>query len=225
MTAVQTSSSHKSQETAGRILETALQLFREKGFSQTSMREIAAQAQTAIGATYYHFDSKEALVMAFYQRAAADLAPLLQAALACSKTLGDGLRAVLDVKMNYFGEDRKFLGALNQHVADPHHPLSPFSAETKSIRDQDIAVFAQALSSASVAKDLKLYLPRMLWTYQMGIILFWIYDRSSGQKQTRALIDASLPLVTGLIRLASLPLARPLRKRVIAVIDIVVNQS
>jgi len=72
-----------------------------------------------------------------------------------------------------------------------------------------------------VPDDLRTYLPRLLWMYQMGMIFFWIYDRSAGQKKTQALIDKSLEVVVRLIKLASLPLTRPLRRMVIDLVDTV----
>ena len=57
----------KSDETRARILNAALDLFRRKGFDRATMREIATEAQVAPGAAYYYFESKESIVMAFYQ--------------------------------------------------------------------------------------------------------------------------------------------------------------
>jgi hypothetical protein len=55
----------------------------------------------------------------------------------------------------------------------------------------------------------------------MGLILFWINDRSAGQKKTHVLIDKSLEVVVRLIKLAALPLTRPLRRMVIELVDAV----
>ena len=56
----------RAEETRRRIYDVALELFREKGFEQTTMRDIAAKADVALGAAYYYFASKEAIVLAFY---------------------------------------------------------------------------------------------------------------------------------------------------------------
>jgi hypothetical protein len=53
----------------------------------------------------------------------------------------------------------------------------------------------------------------------MGIILFWIYDRSPEQQRTHALLDSSLQLIAGLIKSSSLPLLTPFRRRVIRIIE------
>lgn len=206
----------KSDETRARILAAALDLFHSQGFEATTMRQVAAAAGMAIGATYYYFDSKDAIVLAFYHRAQQDMEPLLDRALAETKDLKERLRRLLDVKLAYFAPSRDLLGALSAH-ANPAHPLSPFSAQTRDIRDEDVRFFDRALSESrtAVADDLKPYVPRLLWMYQMGLILFWTFDRSPGQRKTLALIDQSLQIVVRLIKLSGLPLMRPLRRIVV----------
>jgi len=212
----------KSDATRGRILEAALQLFRDRGFGATTMREIAESAGVATGAAYYYFDSKDAIVLAFYDQAQQDMTARLEELLAGSRNLAERLRGILQVKLDYFEPSRRFLGALSVHT-DPNHPLSPFSAQTREIRENDMRFFERAVDSSHVRvpDDLRTYLPRLLWMYQMGMIFFWIYDRSAGQKKTQALIDKSLEVVVRLIKLASLPLTRPLRRMVIDLVDTV----
>jgi len=55
-----------SEETRRRIVETALTLFRERGFDETTIRDIASEAGLSLGAAYYYFKSKEAIVAAYY---------------------------------------------------------------------------------------------------------------------------------------------------------------
>jgi AcrR family transcriptional regulator len=218
-----TSKPTKSEETRARILETALRLFRDQGFEETTMREIAAEAGVATGAAYYYFDSKEALVMAFYDRAQDEMSQRIAETTAPKKTLESRLRAIISVKLEYFAPNRKFLGALNRHAADPEHPLSPFSAGTREIRLRDTQHFANALhaSRSKIPADLADALPPILWMYQMGVILFWIYDRSREQRRTQQLLDSSLPVVTGLIKLANIPFTGPLRRKILELMRII----
>jgi AcrR family transcriptional regulator len=203
----------KSEETRARILEAALSLFRKRGFASATMRDIAKEAGVALGAAYYYFASKDAIVMAFYERAQEDLSPRLEQALANTKGLRDRLRAVIQVKFEYFAADRKLMGALSAHI-DPRHPLSPFSEETRTIRENDIAFLARAVvgGKTRIPEDLSTHLPRVLWLYQMGLLLFWVYDSSPRQRRTMELFDKSLSIVATLIRLSGLPLMRPARK-------------
>jgi AcrR family transcriptional regulator len=201
----------KSEETRARILAAALQVFRERGFEAATMREIAAAAQMAVGAAYYYFDSKDALVMAFYEQSQSEMAPVLDALLASSRTLEQRLRGIIEQKLDYFAPNRMLVGALTAHI-DPAHPLSPFSAGTAPIRDRDIAFFARAVddSQMRLPRSISPYLPRLLWLYQMGIVLFWVYDRSPNQARTQLLLDKTLAIVLLGLKLAQLPLLRPL---------------
>src|SRR5579871_2949433 len=203
----------KSAETRARILEAAMDLFRRQGFEETTMREIAAEAGVATGAAYYYFDSKDAIALAFYDQAQQDLEPLLAQALAGPQTLRDRLSALLEVKLRYFAPNRRLLGALAAH-ADPEHPLSPFSQQTRQIRERDVESFARALAGSGIRlpRDLSPQLPRLLWMYQMGLILFWIYDRSPAQRRTAGLIARSAAIVERLVKLAAFPPMRPVRR-------------
>jgi len=216
----------KSAETRARILDAAMELFRRQGFEETTMREIATEAGVATGAAYYYFDSKDAIALAFYDQSQQELEPLIDQALAGGKHLHERLGALLEAKLKYFEPNRRLLGALAAH-ADPAHPLSPFSARTREIRERDVASFARALDASGIraARDLAPHLPRILWMYQMGLILFWIYDRSPAQVRTRALIRKSAAIVERLVKLASFPLMRPVRRMVVDLMHTVMEGS
>jgi len=202
----------KSAETRARILEAALALFRKRGFEQTTMREIAAEAGMAVGAAYYYFESKEALVMEFYNNAQKAMEPGIVDGLARRKGLEARLRSLIEAKFQHFEPNRRLLGALSAHT-DPEHPLSPFSEATREIREKDIGFFAQAMNAPGVRipEDLRSYLPRLLWLYQMGLILFWVYDSSPGQSKTERLVTQTLKIVTTLIKFSNFPLLSPIR--------------
>jgi AcrR family transcriptional regulator len=204
-------STAKSEETRKRILAAALRTFREKGFDQATMRQVAAEAKVALGAAYYYFDSKDAIVMAFYEQAQQELTPALNEALARSRTLEQRLRGIIGKKIEYFAPNRALMGALSSHI-DPGHPLSPFSQATAPIRDRDIWFFARAVEESKLRLPTTIlpYLPRLLWLYQMGIFLFWVYDRSPGQKRTETLFDKTLQMMLLALKLAEVPLLKPL---------------
>jgi AcrR family transcriptional regulator len=221
-----TTTTKKSEETRSRILEAALALFRKRGFEKATMREIAQESGVALGAAYYYFDSKDALVMGFYERAQRDLGPLLEDVLAKTQGLEERLGAAIEVKFQYFAPNRKLLGALSAHI-DPQHPLSPFSEETRAIRERDIGFLAAAVEGGQtrVPDDLKMYLPRVLWLYQMGLLLFWVYDSSAEQTRTRQLFRKSLSIVVSLIKFSTLPLMRPVRKLATDLLEIVYGEG
>lgn len=211
----------KGEETREKILETALELFRERGYAETSMREIAAKAGVATGLAYYYFASKDAIVLAFYDRANRELGPLLEETQK-GKKLDARLQAMIETKCRYFEPNRKFLGALMGHAANPSSPLSPFGEPSRAIRETEFAHFQRALDETGtrIADDLKPHMAKILWMYQMGLILFWMYDDSKKQKRTERLLQSSLRMVVALIKLGNLPLMKPARSAVLELVEI-----
>lgn len=203
----------KSEATRARILAAALAVFRERGFAEATMREIATAAGVAVGAAYYYFDSKDALVMAFYEESQAQMIPTLDRILTESRTLEQRLRGLIEQKFVTFGPNRSLMAALSAHI-DPNHPLSPFGSHTAGIRDRDIAFFERAVRDSGVRLPSSIlpYLPRLLWLYQMGLMLFWVYDRSPRQTRTHLLFDKTLRMMLLVLKLAGVPLLRPLYK-------------
>lgn len=210
-----------TKDTREKILEAALALFRERGFAEATMREIASRAGVSTGLAYYYFESKDAIVLAFYQRAKDDLVEILEAAHQ-ERKLGVRLQKIIEAKFAYFGPNRRFLGALMAHAADPANPLSPFAERSREAREFDFAQFERALTetSTSVPRDLAPHMARILWFYQMGMLLFWIYDRSAHQRRSRDLLEASLKIVVTLVKLSNIPLFKPARRSVLDIIAI-----
>lgn len=211
----------KAESTRSHIVDVALDLFRRHGFEQTTMREIAAKAEVSLGSAYYYFESKQDLVMAFYEHAMEAMAPRIEAAMRDAGSFEERVGAILSVKFNYFQPNLAFLGALFRHAADPQNRLSPFSEATRHIRERDQMYFAQAIAASRelrVPEDLAGHLPMLLWLYQMGLILYWIYDRSPNQRRTRALREKSLPLLVSALKLARFTLLKPLRAKVLELI-------
>jgi AcrR family transcriptional regulator len=212
-----------AKETGDKIFEAALELFRTEGFEKATMRDIARKANVATGAAYYYYPSKEAIVMEFYRRSSAGMQAKIARALDGVRGLEPRLRALIDVKLNHFAPNRDVLRTLLRNGADPKHPLSPFSSETKEMREADIASFGSILMNCGIRipNDLEPTLPLVLWFFQMGVIFFWVVDESPEQVRTARLLDISAKLVTQLIRLSALPLMRPLRKSALQVVAIV----
>ena len=213
----------KAEETGRRILDAALELFRQEGFDITTMRDIARKAGVATGAAYYYYPSKDAIVMDFYQRSCTEMQPKIEAAVAHASGLESRLRESIRAKLAHFAPNRGVLRALLRNGADPKHPLSPFSPQTKEIREIDLAWFRRILVDCGmrIPRDLEPHLPGVLWFFQMGMIFFWVIDESAEQARTARLLELATKSVVFLIRVSALPLMRPLRKTALQLIEIV----
>jgi len=211
----------RAEDTRRKIYEAAMELFREKGFEETTMRDIAAKAGVALGGTYYYYSSKDAIVLAFYREMQETSTPLVDEVLGHKNKLKERICAVLDERLKLLAPNRKFCAALFRHAPDGADPLSPFSEDTHAIRDAAVEQMRIAIEGGDVKvpADLRPRLPYLLWLYQMALIMFWLYDRSPGQQRTEKLIEKSLGLLVNLLRISSLPLMKPLRKAALDLVE------
>jgi hypothetical protein len=117
--------------------------------------------------------------------------PKIEAAVAHASGLESRLRESIRVKLAHFAPNRGVLRALLRNGADPKHPLSPFSPQTREIRDIDLAWFRRILVDCGIRipRDLEPHLPGVLWFFQMGVIFFWVIDESAEQARTARLLE------------------------------------
>lgn len=207
-----------SEDTRRQILDTALTLFRERGFEETTIRDVAASTGLSLGAAYYYFKSKEAIVGAYYDYVQQEHLVRSRVAFSRGGDLRERLGAALHAKIDIMQEDRRLLRALFRYGGDPAHPLSWFGPATREQRQLSIDVFAEALAGERLPEDVRDAAPTLLWTLHMGVLLYFLYDDSHGQRRTRKLIDAAVDFVVDVKRLATSPLLRPMRRRVMTIL-------
>ena len=207
-----------SEATRRQILDTALELFRERGFEETTIRDIAARAGLSLGAAYYYFKSKEAIVGAYYDYVQQEHIARTREAFAEGGDLRARLCAALHTKIDIMKDDRRLLRALFRYGGDPTHALSWFGPATREQRELSMGVFEEALAGEKLPEDVRDAAPTLLWTLHMGILLFFLFDDSPSQRRTRKLIDASVDFVVDVRRIATSALLRPMRRRVMNIL-------
>ncbi len=201
-----------SAQTRSQILNAALGLFRERGLEAATMREVAKKAGVALGAAYYYFPSKDAIVQEYYDAVGDEHSARVQAAFQSGDLDLEGrLRAVFHLKLEILRGDRRLLGALFRYTGEPEHPLSAFGPATLTNRHKSIDVFRRGLAGEKLPDDLAEALPPMLWALHMLMLLYFLYDDSPEQARTHRLIDSSISLFVRLLTLARLPLLKPFR--------------
>jgi AcrR family transcriptional regulator len=76
-----------------RLLDAAARLFSERGFHGTSMRDIAKAVGMLSGSIYYHFDSKDEMLLAVYEEGMRRVAETVDAAVVGANQPWDRLEA------------------------------------------------------------------------------------------------------------------------------------
>ena len=137
------------------ILDTAIRLFRQRGFDETTMREVASEVGVALGLAYYYFPSKDALVMAYYERVQREHRIVAKEKLPHIRSLRDRLAMLLQTKLDILKDDRKLLGTLFRYTGSPEHPLSFLGKATAPLRADCMSLFAEALEPERMPEDLR----------------------------------------------------------------------
>lgn len=208
--------SAKSEQTRALILETALRLFQERGYDKTTMRAIAKEAGVSVGNAYYYFAGKEHLIQGFYDRIGAEhlaaVRPVLERERDLDARIAGVLKAWLDVAEPY----HEFAAQFFKNAADPESPLSPFSPESEGPREESIAIHREILagSKAKVPDELRDILPELMWLSLMGLVLYWVFDRSEGRERSYRLAERGARLTTRGVSLARFRALRPLVREV-----------
>lgn len=218
--AIEAPRTRRGETSRAAILSAALDLFQERGYEATTMRAIADRAGVSLGSSYHYFPSKEHLVLEFYRHThelhAAAIAPLLNREKDLAARLRGTVRAVIITCEPFHA----VAGSIFSTVANPASPLNPFGRAAKPLRDEVVQLYAEVVagSNARIPSDIAEQLPLLLWLYQMGLLYFWIFDRSPGRLRTLEVIDETTDLIVRLIGLGNLPVLRGSRKRVLALV-------
>jgi AcrR family transcriptional regulator len=211
----------RGEQTKQLIVSTALRMFRESGYEQTTMRAIAKEAGVSVGNAYYYFASKDHLIEAFYEDMQDAHRSHAAPVLASTTDFGERLRGTYQAGIDALGPYHAFASKFFKSAAEPTSPLHPLSPESAPAREASISLFRDVLegSDAKVDKELRGELPELLQMLYLGIILFWVHDLSAQQRKTRILIDRLTPMVDRLVGLSRLRILRPMSRELLDLIE------
>jgi len=150
--------------TRRKILQTAKRLFVEKGYFNTSMRDIAREAKVSTGAVYHHFESKEEIAGEIYRETLEIIRGKIREAITEGKTTEEKVKGIVKVLLMLADKDRytmeyalyvKHREILDIPVcsAEPFDMLKEFCKEERKkgqIRDIDEGLCAVCLTGAPV---------------------------------------------------------------------------
>jgi AcrR family transcriptional regulator len=217
----------KGRQTRAAIFAAALHLFRERGYEATTMRAIAERANVSQGTSYHYYPTKSHLVLEFYRHLhrlhQTACAPVLARERDLEKRLRGVIRAVVMVCEPY----HDVAASIFASVADPASPVSVFGEHSRPLREQVIEMYAEVIrgSTAQLPQDVVAELPRLFWLYQLGVLYFWMMDRSPGRLRTLDLIDETTDLIVRLLSLSNLPVLRRSRERLLALVLGIANDA
>jgi len=200
----------KSQATRAKISDVALRSFRERGYEQTTLRLIAAEADVSVGNAYYYFPTKNHLVQELYEEVQrehrARVEPRLEGITGLAARLEIALTTGLEALAPYHSAAPGFLAA----AISPTSAVNPLSEGSTTARELAVSLFRDVVDGSSTVLPARLSaaLPELLWFAYLGLTLYWVYDRSPGQRRSRTLLRRSCVLLGSVLALLRLPFVR-----------------
>jgi AcrR family transcriptional regulator len=190
------------------LYATAIRLFTERGYDETTLRDIANEAGVSAGLLYRYYPGKRALVLDLYERLSAAYA-------AQSSSMPSGawqarFLFALHKSLEVLGPYREALAALLPTLVG-NREEGVLSLASAACRVAVQAVFEEAVAGARNAPGTAheaAALGRSLYLAHLGVLLFWALDRSERQRATQALLAvvrrslpmAALAMKLGLVR-------------------------
>jgi AcrR family transcriptional regulator len=211
-----------SQGAASRehLYTTALRLIAKRGYEATTLRDIAKEADVSPGLLYRYFPSKQAVVLALYDELSAEYAR--RAAEMPPGKWRDRFIFALNTSLHVLEPHRVALRALTSVlVGDPDEGI--FAARTAFSRLRVQEVFESAVTEAADApkQPLAAALGRLLYVIHLAVLLWWLLDRTPGQRATSALVLLTKQLLPS----ASLAIRVPPVRRFIVSVDELMGEA
>ena len=197
-----------------RLYGIAIEMIAERGYDATTLRDIAGKANVSVSLLYRYFPSKQAVIIALYDELSAEYAR--RATAMRPGKWRERFIFALETSLDVLKAHRVALRALIPVlVGDPDDGV--FAAGTTFSRERVLGVFENAVAGASDAPKAPLAaaLGRVLYLAHLGVLLWWLLDKTPKQRATAAFVA----LVEQLLPSAALALRLPSIRRFVVAVD------
>jgi AcrR family transcriptional regulator len=186
--------------TRQRILQAAMSLFVSDGWQDTTTRGIAVAAGIATGTLFNYFPTKEAIAAALMAEALERAGAEFHAGRNEENSLEADLFSVIWCGLRSLREIRKCLAPASETIFSPLARQSPDSPGD-AIRIDHLELMEAILTSHGFPAPRPAVTVQLYWTLYLGVFAYWAADDSPGQEDTLALLDQSLKLFAGSLKL------------------------
>ena len=153
------------------LLEAALETFGIKGYTSTSMNDVATSAGVTKPVVYQHFDSKHHLYLELLSQTGAQLVRAVQDAVAAADGPHQQVDMAFRAYIDFFADNpARFTVIYGQGVRlDPS-----FAAELQVVEDVTISFTADVIDVAGLSRDDRLFVARALAGILEATVRRWI---------------------------------------------------
>jgi AcrR family transcriptional regulator len=179
------------EATRVRILDVAQRLFREKGFDQATIRDIARGAGLATGTLFNYFPSKEEVAAALAHELADKARRDFLRKRRDGAALAEELFLQVAAQLRAWKPLRKFIQPVIETALASPAPAGG-GAASAGLRSEHVEAVAAILSDHGVDPDRWTTAAPIYWALYVGVLSFWSRDASPTQEDTLAMLDHSI---------------------------------
>jgi len=193
----------QKRENRRKIIRSAVDVTIEKGIKSATMREIAKRAGLGDATIYNYFSTKEVIVYAYFEGQLDRSVEKLRAISDFSQfSLQEQLQAFFEAQLEVLLPDREFVDisfrAMSVSLSQDYQYIKPIRAKFFRIIGD---MFEAAIEAREIPDQVFLELTyQFFWDYYVGIVLYWLKDRSLQFQNTSVLVDKSLDLAVAFIK-------------------------
>jgi AcrR family transcriptional regulator len=177
----------EGEATRLRLYEAAITLISDRGYEAATLRDVATRAGVSPALLYRYFPNKRSVVLALYDELSETFAQ--QAADIPRGSWRERFIVALGLSLRVLGPHRVTLRALAPvMVGDAEDGV--FAQRTAFSRTRVESIFRETVLGATDApkQPLAESLGHLLYLAHLGVILWWLLDRSPSQRATKALV-------------------------------------
>jgi len=161
----------KGAQAKARIISEAEGLFNSQGFDGASMRDIAAAAEMQPASVYYHFESKEELLWAVWEKGGVELVDRVKSAIADKTDPWQRMERACIAHTTGLLDWRRANQAL--FVMPPWHYPESIKARVIALRDEYEKIFIELIDDLPLRKGVDRRYLRLSVIGALSWSLFW----------------------------------------------------
>jgi len=172
------------------LLDAAARLFGNRGYAATSMRDIALEVKMLPGSLYYHFPSKEALLVEVYRKGVEELKMAAERAMAEETEPWARLEALCRAHLETVLSDSNYANVLIRVLPDD----IPEAAESlRVVREDYEKLFRVAVDHLPLAQSTDRHVLRLMLIGSLNWTALWFNPQ--GRDSPRALARKFVGLI------------------------------
>lgn len=175
------------------VLMKAAALMARNGFDGTSMRDIAAAVDMLPGSLYYHFPSKEDMLLAIHERVVADMTQRVEAAIATGATPWERIENAAAAHLEGLLATGNMVSIISPNFAEDREDLN---AKLKTHRNAYEVLFKGLFAALDVPSGVNRGLLRLQLLGALNWVPVW-YDPKGGTRPAEIAVSFVRSIRTG----------------------------